>query len=233
MPADYQSKIPLFDGTPQNITTQQHVDKMEDFFDLHEIDEESVTMRLFVQTFGGEVRKWFRNLPARSIPTLEDLKRQFLERWEVKKDPLKIKSEYTKIKRNAGESVQDYYIRFNAVYNAIPDDLKPTRKSALLKFPDGFDLDMAYQLRERDLTTLEEMQKIVVSVEANLNDKRARMKAEKKVSIKENASTSDQVLHKVEKMIERLAIDKPEPQIRNPNFCGKQQPQFRIKQREQ
>ena len=48
MPANYQSKIPLFDGTPQNITAQQHVDKMADFFDLHEIDEENVTMRLFV-----------------------------------------------------------------------------------------------------------------------------------------------------------------------------------------
>jgi len=55
------------------------------------------------------------------------------------------------------------------------------------------------------------------------------MKAEKKVTIKEEASTSDQVLRKLEKMIERLAIDKPETQIRNPNFRGQQQPQFRIK----
>jgi len=106
------------------------------------------------------------------------------------------------------------------VYNAIPDDLKPTRKSALLKFLDGFDPDMAYQLRERDPATLEEMQKIAVNVKVNLNDKRDKMKAEKKVSIKEGTSTSDQVLHKVEKMIERLALDKPEPQIQNPNFRG-------------
>jgi len=75
MPADYQRKIPLFDGMPQGITAQQHVDKMMDFFDLHEIDAENVTMRLFVQTFSGEVRKWFRALPAKSIPTLEELKR--------------------------------------------------------------------------------------------------------------------------------------------------------------
>ena len=77
------------------------------------------------------------------------------------------------------------------------------------------------------------MQKISVSVEANLNDKRARLKEEKKVSIKEEASTSDQVLRKVEKMIERLTLDKPELQIQNPNFRGQQQPQFRIKQCEQ
>jgi len=60
MPSDYQSKIPFFDGTQNRITAQQHVDKMADFYELHEIDEENVGMRLFVQTFAGEVRKWFR-----------------------------------------------------------------------------------------------------------------------------------------------------------------------------
>ena len=74
-PANYQRKIPVFDGTPQSLITQQHVDRMADFFDLHEIDAENVTMRLFVQTFGGEVRKWFRAFPAGSITTLANLQR--------------------------------------------------------------------------------------------------------------------------------------------------------------
>ena len=80
MPNDYQSKIPFFDGTPNSITDQQHVDKMADFYELHEIDAENVAMRLFVQTFAGEVRKWFRALPAASIATLAELQRQFLDR---------------------------------------------------------------------------------------------------------------------------------------------------------
>lgn len=210
MPTDYQSKIPLFDGTPHCVTAQQHVDRMTDFFDLHEIDAENVTMRLFVQTFGGEVRKWFRALLAASITTLTNLQRQFLDHWEVKKNPLQILSEYENIKRNVGESVQDYCIRFNLVYNAIPD-----------------------QLRERDLATLEDMQKIAVSVEANLLAKRDRTKAKKQVTIKEEVSTSNQVLRKMEKMFDRLTINKSEPQVINPNFCGQQQPQFRIKQIEQ
>jgi len=221
MPADYQSKIPMFDGIPQSVSAQQHIDKMTTFFDLYEIDEEDVTMRLIVQTFRGEVRKWFRGLTARSIPTLDDLQKQFLDRWEIRRDPFQINAEYNNLKRNHGESVQDYIIRFNTVYNTIPDDLKPSRKSALLKFPDGFDPEMDYSLRDRDPPTLEDMQKIVVSVEANLNDKRSRMKAEKLVTIKEEASTSDQLLRKVEKverMLEKVHLDKPEPQIRNPNF---------------
>ena len=154
MPTNYQRKIPLFDGIPYGVTAQQHVDRMTDSFDLHEIDAENVTMRLFVQTFGGEVRKWFRALLAASITTLANLQRQFLDRWEVKKIPLQILSEYEHIKRNAGESVQDYCIRFNSVYNAIPYHIKPLMGLALIKFPDGFDTDMAYQLREREIRPL-------------------------------------------------------------------------------
>lgn len=150
MLTDYQRKIPLFDGTPHRVTGQQHVDMMIDFFDLHEIDAENVTMRLFVQNFGGEVRKWFRALLAASITTLANLQRQFLDHWEVKKNPLQILSEYENIKPNVGESVQDYCIRFNSVYNAIPDHIKPPMGLALIKFLDGFDPDMTYQLRERD-----------------------------------------------------------------------------------
>ena len=99
--------------------------------------------------------------------------------------------------------------------------MRPSKKSALLKFPDGFDPEMAYSLRDRDPPTLEDMQKISVSVEENLNDKRARLKAEKKVVIKEEASTStDQILRKVEIFFKRFTLDKPEPQVRNPNFRG-------------
>jgi len=94
MPSYYQSKIPFFDGTPNSITAYEHVYKMSDFYELHEIDEENVAMRLFVQTFVGEVRKWFRGLSTARIATLAELQRQFLNRWEVKNNPLQILAEY-------------------------------------------------------------------------------------------------------------------------------------------
>ena len=129
------------------------------------------------------------------------------------------------MKRNVGETVQDYCLRFNVAYNAIPANLKPPVDSAMLKFPDGFDADMAYQLRERDPPSLEEMQKIAVSVEANLLTRRARARTEKKVVVKEEASTLDSrmdtLIHTMEKMVEHLMIsDRPETQIRNTNFRG-------------
>ena len=77
-------------------------------------------------------------------------------------------SEYENLKRGPNETVQDYCTRFNNVYNAIPLDLRPPPGLAFIKFPSGFDTDMVFQLRERNPPTLEDMQSLVVSVDANL-----------------------------------------------------------------
>jgi hypothetical protein len=231
MPQDYQTRLPQFDATGP-LNAQQHVDKMNDYLDLQEVDEVDVQMRLFAQSLTGEVKKWFKALPAASIADLVAFQRSFLDRWGVKKNPLQILSEYENIKRNQGESVQDYCTRFNNLYNAIPTDIKPPPGLALIKFPDGFDADMSYQLRERDAATLEDMQKCAISVEANLLAKRARQRNERRVTIREEPSTSitesrlDSLSRNVEFMMEKLSLsdrnpprdNAPVPQIRNPNF---------------
>lgn len=97
LPQDYQSKIQLFDATGL-YTTQQHVNIMNDYFELHEIDDADVRMRLFAQTLAGEVRTWFRNLAAGSITDMKNFHRMFIERWERKKNPLQILYEYEKIR---------------------------------------------------------------------------------------------------------------------------------------
>ena len=132
---------------------------MNDYFDRNEIDDETVKLRLFAQSLGGESRKGFKSLTPNSINDLQALHQSFLNNWEVKKNPLQILSDYNNLKRNIGESVQNYCTRFNSVYNALPPELKPTQGSALAKFPEGFDPEIAYQLRERDPLTLEDMQK--------------------------------------------------------------------------
>ena len=70
--------------------------------------------------------------------------------------------------------------------------MKPPLGLALAKFLEGFDPKMAYQLRERDPLTLEDMQRGAISVEENLIEKRARLKSEKRVTYRDEtmASTS-------------------------------------------
>ena len=154
MPLDYQSKILTFDKTGSH-TAQQHVDRMNDVFDLQEVDEVDVKMILFAQNLGGDVKKWFRSLPTGCIANLDAFHQTFLARQEIKNNRLQLLNEYKRLKRKLNETVEEYCERFNIVYNAIPTYIKPSPSLDLIYFPDGFDVDMEYQLRERDSVTLE------------------------------------------------------------------------------
>jgi len=122
-------------------------------------------------------------------------------------------------------------IALGLIISIIPANIKPPPNLALINFPDGFDADMSYQLRERNLKTLEQMQSNVVSVEASLLAKKAQMRNEKKVVFKEEASTSDGKVDVLAKCLERIMdrlynMDRKnqwenqqqKPPIRNPNF---------------
>ena len=68
--------------------------------------------------------------------------------------------------------------------------MKPPQGLALVKYPKFLDADMAYQLRERDYLTLEDMQKGAVSVEANLIEKRGRLCSDKRFTYKDDTAPS-------------------------------------------
>jgi len=118
---------------------------MQDYFENYEIDDGDVRMNIFVQSLIDDVRPWFRALLVNSIADPEALYQTFINKWEKKKDPLHILSEYDTIRKGPQEVVLDYCARFNSVYNAIPQNLRPPPDLALYKFHDGFNSDMAYQ----------------------------------------------------------------------------------------
>lgn len=66
LPHNYGQRLPEFDGT-EPTTTQKHINKMNDFADLEEVDRDDVRMRLLAQSLSGEVRKWYRSLTVVSI----------------------------------------------------------------------------------------------------------------------------------------------------------------------
>ena len=174
LPQGYGHRLPLFDKN-SSITANQNIVKVTNFIDLEEVDEEDAKMRIIVQIFSGEVKVWFRSLNANSIATSNQLIDAFIARWEVNKNPLKIHSEYNNLKREPNESVKDFTAQFNRLYHSIPNEMKTPPGLDLLHYPDGFDPDMAYQLRERNLAMLEDMHRKTISVEANLSIKKSKM----------------------------------------------------------
>ena len=182
-------------------------------------------MRIFSQNLGGEAKKWLKILTPNSINDLPSLYQTFINKWEIKKNPLQILSDYNNLKRNTRESVQDYCTRFNSVYNALPPNMKPPLSLALAKFPEGFDPNMGYQLRERDPLTLEDMQRGALSVEENLIEKSARLESEKRVTYKDEtmALTSspdakiDNLVRVMERILEKINLNDRVPPRENQN----------------
>lgn len=139
---------------------------------------------------------------------------------------MQILSEYENIKRGPNETVQDYCTRFNNIYSEIPDNIRSPLSLSLIKFPHGFDTDMAFQLRERNPPTLEDIQSVVVSVEANLLAKRARVRNERKGFVKDEASPSDLKIYVLAKSMEKL-MDRRENMERKPQWDNQQAPRVK------
>jgi hypothetical protein len=192
-PENYYKYLPRFDGEYGNITAEKHIQNFENFLDLFEVEEDDVSIRIFSLSLQGEAKKWFKNLPAASIFDFHQFVKVFLDKWVIKRNPFLILEEYNHLKRQPGETVQHFSARFNQVYHSMPADIKPPPGLALLHYPDAFDPEMAFQLRERNTTTLEEMQDNAIAVEANLLVKRSKLKEEERENIEKEHLTSSEV----------------------------------------
>jgi hypothetical protein len=73
---DYMKYLPRFNGEGE-VTTEEHLASFYSFADNFNVEHTDVWMRLFVQSLDGEVRKWFRGLPANSITDIDALDELF------------------------------------------------------------------------------------------------------------------------------------------------------------
>ena len=89
LPQGYSQRIKTYGGEGDR-STQQHLDRFNDFCDLEEVDYEDAKMRLFSQSFYGEVKKWFRGFAVGSIHDFQEFEAVFLRKWERKKKSLQL-----------------------------------------------------------------------------------------------------------------------------------------------
>ena len=101
------------------------MDKFDDFIDMEEVDYYDPRMRLFAQSLYGEAKRWFNDLPARSIATFKYFEALSLDRWEDKKSPLQVLNQYNNLKKDNFESVHEFSRRFMRFYISIPTILNP------------------------------------------------------------------------------------------------------------
>jgi hypothetical protein len=170
LPADgYLKQLPKFTGEG-DITAEEHLEAFYSFTDDNVIMHADVWMSIFVHSFQGEARKWFKALPPGSIDGIEALDNAFLRQWGDKKYFMYYMTKFGSLKRKEGEFVSNFSKRFNKMYNKIPVEIKPSEASAKITYASAFDPNLCLLLRERRATTLAYMQDAAVEVESNMLD---------------------------------------------------------------
>jgi hypothetical protein len=123
LPTNYTNNLLRFDGQNANITAEKHIKRFEDFLDLYEVEDDDFYSRMFSLSLQGNVKNWFKNLPATSIRNFHQFMQVLLDRWVVMGNVFLILEEYDHLKRNPGETIHRFSTRFNKVYHAIPADI--------------------------------------------------------------------------------------------------------------
>jgi hypothetical protein len=182
--------LPKFTGEG-DLIAQEHINFFDQFADILGIEHEDVYSRLLVQTFEGQVRTWFRSLPAGSLTSYDELEREFIREWGERKDHLYYLTKFGALKKKNYESVLEFTQRFNKLYNKIPDEVKPSQPSAKVTYARAFDPDFALLLRERRSLDLPKMQDDAVEIESNMMAS-GKLKAKTENVNKENRKFKEQ-----------------------------------------
>lgn len=166
-PQAYSERIKTY-GPEGDITTQQDLDRFNDFCDLEEVDYEDAKMRLFAQSFSRDVKKWFKGLTTRSIHNFQEFEAVFSRKWDHKRNSLQLLTQYNNLKIGVNESVQYFSSRFMKTYDSIPAYVKSPPGATKLHYADTFDNEFTLLLRERIYASFEDMMDDAIKVEVNL-----------------------------------------------------------------
>jgi hypothetical protein len=114
MPPKYEKWLPRFTGSDGE-RPNYHMSNFWAFFQLHPIndDVEDLVMKLFSATLLGNASRWYDNLPAASMTSMDQLKETFLMSWGMKLEDIQLLLkglEY--IRQTEDETVRAFDARF-------------------------------------------------------------------------------------------------------------------------
>jgi hypothetical protein len=84
-PPNHYKYLHVFDGEPDAIKVEKHIQDFDHFIDLFEIDHDDVCMRALSQSLKEDTKDWFKHLHPETISSWEELKNAFLKFWGKKK----------------------------------------------------------------------------------------------------------------------------------------------------
>jgi hypothetical protein len=114
MPPFYKNWLPRFAGIGGE-SPDYHMSKLWAFFQYHPASDEAedLVMKLFSASLHGEARRWYDNLPAASITSMDHFEEIFLARWVMKLEDIQsLLKGLECIKQTEDEIIRVFGVRF-------------------------------------------------------------------------------------------------------------------------
>jgi hypothetical protein len=171
MPPKYEKWLPRFTGSDGE-RPDYHMSNFWAFFQLHPIsdDVEDLVMKLFSATLHGNARRWYDNLPAASITSMDQLEETFLMSWGMKLEDIQLLLkglEY--IRQTEDETVRAFDVRFQMLLLQIPRSHCPEDKYLMYLYTNAFLGHLSFLLNKKHPKTLEEAYNMAIKIEANIS----------------------------------------------------------------
>jgi hypothetical protein len=126
-------------------------------------------MKLFSASLHGEARRWYDNLPAASITSMEQFEKVFLAKWTMEEEDMQsLLKELEDVKQAESEIVRDYCARFRKSLYQIPQGYRPEDKYLVYLYTNGLQVHLSFLLNKKKPKTLAEAHKMAMQIERSL-----------------------------------------------------------------
>jgi hypothetical protein len=171
MPPCYEDFLPRFAGI-KGECPESHMRRFWEFFEYFPIDDEAedVVMKLFFASLHGEARRWYDNLPAASITSMELFEEIFLANWTMKIEAIQsLLKELEGIRQIESEIVRDFGFRFERLLYQIPQSHRPEEKYLVYLYTNGLQGHLRFLLNKKNPKTLAEAHNMAIQIEKSLS----------------------------------------------------------------
>jgi hypothetical protein len=170
MPPLYEDFLPRFAGI-NGECPESHMRRFWDFFQYFPISDEAedLVMKLFSASLHGEARRWYDNLPAASITSMDLFEKVFLAKWTMKiEDIQSLLKELEGIKQTESEIVRAFCARFQKLLYQIPRGHRPEDKYLVYLYTNGLQGHLSFLLNKKKPKTFAEAHNMAIQIEKSL-----------------------------------------------------------------
>jgi hypothetical protein len=171
MPPRYEDFLPCFAGI-KGECPESHMRRFWRFFQHFPIDDEAedLVMKLFSASLHGGARRWYNNLPAASINSMDRFEEVFLAKWTMKiEDIQSLLKELEGIRQTESEIVKAFGSRFERLLYQIPQSHRPEEKYLAYLYTNGLQGHLSFLLSKKNPKTLAEAHRMAIRIEKNLS----------------------------------------------------------------